>query len=80
MELAVKSQLAHEFERVLIYESPALQEKARQVLPIQEMHEQARKNLSTVNNAVGKDEKPLDFQVFIFTTVHTGCFFTYILT
>ncbi|XP_047480143.1 peptide-N(4)-(N-acetyl-beta-glucosaminyl)asparagine amidase-like [Penaeus chinensis] len=62
MESAFKSQLAHEFERVLIYESPALQEKARQVLPIQEMHEHARKNLSTVNNAVGKGEKPLDFQ------------------
>lgn len=64
MESAFKSQLAHEFERVLIYESPALQEKARQVLPIQEMHELARKNLSTVNSAVGKGEKPLDFQVY----------------
>ncbi|XP_042882108.1 peptide-N(4)-(N-acetyl-beta-glucosaminyl)asparagine amidase-like, partial [Penaeus japonicus] len=28
MESAFKSQLAHEFERVLIYESPALQEKS----------------------------------------------------
>ncbi|XP_071523936.1 peptide-N(4)-(N-acetyl-beta-glucosaminyl)asparagine amidase [Panulirus ornatus] len=62
MESAMKSRLATEFERVLIYESPALQDKARQVLPTEELYERARKKLSIINNEAKENEKPFDFQ------------------
>ncbi|XP_069940882.1 peptide-N(4)-(N-acetyl-beta-glucosaminyl)asparagine amidase isoform X2 [Cherax quadricarinatus] len=62
MESKLRSNLVREFERVLIYESPALQEKARHCMPVQELHERARSKLSIMNKEFGKDEKPLDFQ------------------
>ena len=59
----MRSQLVSNFERVLMYESPALQEKARQVMPGQKLHEQARSRLVSINKDIGENEKPLDFQV-----------------
>ncbi|XP_068205912.1 peptide-N(4)-(N-acetyl-beta-glucosaminyl)asparagine amidase [Palaemon carinicauda] len=61
-EMAFRSRLMNEFERVLIYESPAIQEKARQVLPTQELHNLARKKLTDINKELPPNEKPLDFQ------------------
>ncbi|KAK8385575.1 hypothetical protein O3P69_016384 [Scylla paramamosain] len=61
-ETEVKSNLVSNFERVLVYESPALQEKARQLLPEQRLHELARNTLSSINKDIGEKEKPLDFQ------------------
>lgn len=60
-EVLMKSKLMTYFESVLLYEIPEVQEKARQVMPIQELNEQARSRLASAN----KDccEKPLDFQV-----------------
>lgn len=61
-EIEFRFRLMQEFERVLIYESPAIQEKARQVLPTQELHEIARKRLAVINKDLPQNEKPLDFQ------------------
>ncbi|XP_045625192.2 peptide-N(4)-(N-acetyl-beta-glucosaminyl)asparagine amidase isoform X1 [Procambarus clarkii] len=61
-ELKLRSNLINEFERVLIYESPAIQEKARHIMPVQDLHERARSKLSAINKEVRKDEKPMDFQ------------------
>lgn len=57
------SGLKSNFERVLVYESPALQEKARKQIPIQKLHGQARSRLASVNKGIDEQEKPLDFQV-----------------
>lgn len=59
----MKSGLVSNFERVLLYESPALQEKARQLMPVQKLNEQARSRLASINKGIGEKEKPLDFQV-----------------
>lgn len=59
----MKSGLVSNFERVLVYESPALQEKARQQIPKQKLNGQARIRLASVNKGIGEKEKPLDLQV-----------------
>lgn len=57
----MESKLESYFKSVLLYEDSELQEKAREVMPIQELNEGARKRLATINND-RSDQKPLDFQ------------------
>lgn len=59
----MESTLVANFEHVLLYENPALQAKAKQVLPEEELHEQANSKLASVNKDIGKQQKPLDLQV-----------------
>ncbi|KAK7072532.1 Peptide-N(4)-(N-acetyl-beta-glucosaminyl)asparagine amidase [Halocaridina rubra] len=57
-----RSILVRDFERVLVYESPAIQEKARQIIPVHQLHENARKKLGIINDGLKQTDKPMDFQ------------------
>lgn len=62
MESDFMSNLKRDFERVLVYESPAIQEKARKVLPMQQLNDEARRKLASINKGIAENDKPLDFQ------------------
>ncbi|CAL4065500.1 unnamed protein product, partial [Meganyctiphanes norvegica] len=57
--------LKTEFERVMIYENTSHQEKARKVIPVNELSQRARKSLQAANKSDDKDSKPLDFQDYL---------------
>lgn len=55
--------LRSEFERVAVYESTGLQQKAREVMPVQRFHQQARDKMAAVNKNIKEDDTEIDFQV-----------------
>lgn len=79
-EAEMKSGLVSNFERVLVYESPSLQEKARQQIPKQKLNGQARIRLASVNKGISEKEKPLDLQDCLLMELlewFKGSFFTW---
>lgn len=59
----MQERLRSELERVAVYESTGLQQKARDVMPVQRFHQLARDKMAAVNKNLKEDDTEVDFQV-----------------
>lgn len=55
--------LHSELDRVAVYESTGLQQKAREAMPVQRFHQLARDKMAAVNKNLKEGDTEVDFQV-----------------
>ncbi|KAK3866513.1 hypothetical protein Pcinc_027958 [Petrolisthes cinctipes] len=58
----MQERLSSELQRVAVYESTGLQQKAREVMPVQRLHQLARDKMAAVNKDLQEGATELDFQ------------------